>query len=226
MTPPGAWEILEMSQRRVFVGIIKPPDLKVTVPWAQTLRELQLPPGSLIGTVVGLPFGPARNNLVKTTLDGGFGYCFMLDADTHVPPDCVMKLLGSGLDLVGGFYKQRFPPHKPAAAMLGIGPNGEQFRADLPPYNVGDTIPVHFLPAGATLYSRRLLEAVITKYPRPFEWGPDIEGLAGTRQGLSEDFDLCVKAMSLGFQPYLMTGIVCGHEMLTIVRANGIEVMM
>lgn len=205
--------------------MINPPELKVSFAWADAWRNLQWPPGSQPMRAVGMPFGPARNHCLKTALDNGFSHLFFLDCDVVTGPDTIYKLLATGKDIVGGIYRQRFPPYKIASFMKKLVPVPGQpgrmsiEKADIPPFNPGDVIPVDFLPTGCSLYSRRAMEAVLARYPKPFEWTLDIDAPGS---GLSEDFSFCDKAASLGIRSFLHTGIECSHELAMAITHNGL----
>ena len=222
---PGAWELQEFAKNRVLLATIVPPDLKVSMEWGMALTMLGLPPGSMPMRPQGMPFGHARNVAVKAALDNGFGWLLFVDADTIPPAGAAATLMAAGRDLIGGLYYRRYPPYEPAAAVARVelvpGPAGQPvqkiMRGPLPAYTPGQIIPVDFLPTGLTLISRRCLEAVIAKFPRPYEWQIDID-----REGLSEDFDYCVKAKSLGFQSWLHTGVIAKHELTAHATERGL----
>ena len=224
---PGSWEIDTFRRNRVLVATIAPPDLKVTMIWTSMIRTLQLPPGSDFFRVAGLPFGPARNVAAKRMIEGGYGYLFFLDSDTIPPANIITELMASGRDLIGGLYYQRFPPYKPAAYMKVMrtmkDAQGKDIQVldkmDIQSFTFGTIIPCDFVPTGAMLISRRCMEMIMSKYPRPFEWSVDIDKPGG----ISEDYDMCLKAASLGFQPYLHTGMLCRHEIQMVVTSKGVE---
>ena len=218
---PGAWEIVEARRNRVMVVTIAPPDLKVTTGWASAVLHLALPPMSDFMMVKGFPFGPARNKGLKEALDQGYGWLFFLDADVICPPNVVMDLLANGRDLIGGLYYRRFPPYEPAPSVAVRNEGGQLLGHKPPSFNHGDVIPVEFLPMGATLISRRCMETVLASHPRPFEWNLDID--TQDRGGLSEDFTFSLRALELGFQPWVATGLTCRHETLTLVGPRGLE---
>jgi len=223
---PAAWELLEIRRNRVLMVSICAPDARVTRDWARMLRRLELPPSSAIQDVDGLPYHAARNLGAKIALDGDFGYLFFLDADTLPLHDMVTKLIATGRDLVGGMYFRRFPPYDPSSGMAVVDATGKVgVSTNLPPHSPGDILPVDFLSDGATLISRRCLLEMFRNFPRPFDWGydiapvPDIGG--GTIPAFSEDFIFSYRAKQVGFQPWLHTGLRCGHELNMVVTTLG-----
>lgn len=207
---------------------IQPPELRYSRPWTKMIRNLQLPLESQDFDVSGMPFDAARNMGLKAAHDNGFGYLFFLDSDTIPPLDIVPKLIATGRDLVGGFYRQRGLPFAPVAAMAVRDPaSGTVLRGPLPTYNPGDILPVDFLPTGATLMSRRVIEALLQAYPTPFEWGYDIvpkkDQLGQPLPQFSEDYIMSIRAKALGFQPWLHTGIICRHEFMVSVDNEGLK---
>lgn len=215
----GAWEITALRENRILLAIIVPPDLGVSLDFAQDIAAMQLPPGSNFLRVVNLPFGPARNQAAKTALENGYHLAF-LDADVRAPRDAFQRLLDTKLDIVGGLYYQRFPPFMPVMFNQGRDDKGNPVRILPTNWKPGDLVPVDFLPSGLTLYRRRLLEAVFSRFPRPFEWGHDIAPVpseSGSCPPFSEDFVMSWRCKQLGFQPYCHTGIVGLHEVKAVV---------
>ena len=176
--------------------------------------------------MAGLPYHAARNRVVKMALDQGFGWVFFLDTDTVPPPRVVAHLLQTGRDLVGALYFRRYPPYDAAASILSKDAKGNTVQSRLPPYQPGEILPVDFLPTGCTLISRRCIEAMFAHFPRPYDWGFDIapvpDGMGGALPGFSEDYIFSWRAKTIGFQPYLHTGLVCQHEMIGVVTDQGL----
>ena len=223
---PAAWEILNIRKSRTLVVAITPSDHRVSMRWTIMNRGMALPPGSEFMLVSGMPYGPARNQGLKLAIDGDFGYLAFLDTDTLPPLDWVMRLIATQRDLVGCIYHQRFPPFHATAFLEGVNEHGDVDKLPLPPHQRGDVIPVDFLATGATLYSRRCIEAVRSKHPRPFEWGIDITKIPGDDGPLpnfSEDYMFSIRARDLGFQPWLATGIEAQHETTVVSTGRGLE---
>ena len=221
---PGSWEVLNLRKNRTLVATIAPPDYKVTMGWAMSMRQLQLPAYSDFTRSTGLPFGPARNSCLKIALEQGYNYLFFVDADTLVSPTIISDLINTGYDYIGALYYRRYPPYEPAPCMRTVQTNAQGQttvgRGPLPNFQPGSIIPVDFLPTGATLFSRRVMEAVLRKFPKPFEWTVDIDNPAS---GMSEDFNFSVRAAEVGYQPMLHTGIICPHELAMVVTNQGVQ---
>lgn len=215
---PAAWETVEARKRAVLFAYISPPEGKVSMQWAQHLRRLQLPLGSVMFGATGLPFGPARNQCVEQMLVGGYNWLFMLDTDTLAPDYTVMKLLATGKEIVGGLYYRRTPPFTPVPSVRIVNAEGKIGLKEIDVNPPGAMIPCDFLPTGCTLYSRRAIETVMKFYPKPFEWTMDIDN---KWQGVSEDFMFSWRAKELGIQPYVDTSIVCQHELQMVVKGGG-----
>lgn len=230
---PGSWEILEAERNRVLISTIHPPDGRVTLDWSSRLTQMERPAGSMVVNVgAGLPFDAARNAQVSICLTNGFGWLLSLDSDVLAPRDLLTKLLAAQRDFIGALYFKRGDNYPPSAAMQDLHPEDplNPVRvAPLPRFNFGDIIPVDFLPAGATLYSRRLLEEMVKAYGHPFEWGAD--PAFGPYMGpdnkpmlsFSEDYTFSHRARQIGYQPWLATGIQCFHEMTGWVGIRGLQ---
>lgn len=212
----GSWEIQKARESRLLVVILCPPDLNVSLDFTTVLRSIQLPPGSDFMRVVGAPFGPARNQGARTALENGYHLAF-LDADIRLAQhDAFIQLFNTGLDIVGGLYFQRFPPHLPVAFNEGRDDKGNIVKVPIAGWKPGDIVPATFLPSGLTLYRRGLLSRMFERFPRPFEWGVDTapvptEG-GGQVPPFSEDFVFSFRSRQIGFQPFVMTGVWGLHE--------------
>ena len=215
---PGSWEIKAERDRRVLLAIIMPPDLTCTMNFAQARRNIQLPPGSQVRAISGLPFGPARNQAAKQAVEEGFGALAFMDAVVVVWPDAYMKLLGSGFDLVSGLYYQRFPPLLPCFFNLALNEKKEAVRVNITGWQPGDIVPATFVPAGLLLIRRRVLELAFQHFGgTPFFWGLDTAPLPDPAGGIaptfSEDFNFSFKCQDrLRIQPMVMTSVVGIHE--------------
>lgn len=216
----GSWDIKKATENRVLLATICPPDGRVTYQWARGWRELQLPPGSDNLVVQGLPYGVARNYAVKQVLDQGFPWLFFLDSDITIPANAVMRLLETKLPLIGCFYTHRFPPYDPCFYGVKKNEDGKLEKMALTGWNFGDIVPCVFLPSGACLIHctvfQRMLKAGIHKW---YEWTLDVD----ESTGVSEDFNMSLKAYSLGIPPHVHTGIQAKHEFLATAGVRGIE---
>lgn len=217
---PGAWEISSQRDKRMLLAIIVPPDLVVSMDFSQILRNLRMPPGSDFMRIVGLPYGPARNQAARVAIDNGFNPAFM-DADTRVQPDAYMVLSSLGVPLVSGLYYQRFWPYMPVAFNSGRNEKGEHIRVPVTGWKPGDIFPADFVPAGLLVVSRRLMMTVFERHPLPFFWGvdvapvPDVGG--GQAYPASEDFTFSLRCAQLGYRALVHSGVVALHEVRAVV---------
>lgn len=215
----GSWDRKRASENRVLVSTICPPDGKVTYQWARSWRELELPEGSDNLIVQALPFGVARNYAIKQMLEKGFGYLFFLDSDIILPSNAVMRLIETKLPLISCFYTHRFPPFDPCFYGAEV-VEGKISKTAISGWNFGDIVPAAFLPAGAVLIHRAVFEKMFQSGIRkPYEWTLDIDN----PQGLSEDFAFSLRAINIGIQPYVHTGIQAKHEQLATCGVRGLE---
>lgn len=170
---PAAWEIKAQRENACFLSILIPPDHTVSFPFMRQFRHIELPPGSDILPIKGFPWGPARNYAAKTALDHGRHLCF-LDSDVRVEPDAFMKLLATGLELVGGLYYQKVYPYLPVMFNMGKNEKGEFISTPITNWNPGDIVPATFVPSGLTVYRHSLLQKLFARFPSPFTWGHDL----------------------------------------------------
>ena len=216
----GSWDIEKAQGDRVLLATISPPDGKVSYQWSRSWKDLQLPPDSDNLIVQGLPFGVARNYAVKQVLEQKFTWLFFMDSDILLPPNAVMRLLGTKLPLISCYYTHRFPPFALCCYGAVKTEDNKIQQVPLTDWNFGDIVPCVFMPSGASLIHRsvfeKMLQAGITK---PYEWTADIDSTTG----LSEDYNMSLKAMGIGIQPYVHTGVQAQHECLAACGVRGIE---
>lgn len=216
----GSWDLKKAKENRILLATITPPEGKVSYHWARAWRELQLPPGSDNLIVQGLPFGVARNYAVKQTLEQGFSHLFFLDSDIILPPNAVMRLLETKLQLISCYYTHRFPPYDPCFYGAKKNEEGKLGKIAITGWNFGDIVPCVFLPSGACLIHGSVFQimskAGIRKW---YEWTLDVD----EPTGVSEDFNMSLKAYSLGITPHVHTGIQAKHECLATASVRGIE---
>lgn len=200
---PGAWEF---SRPQIVVAILTREI--VSTKWAQSFRNMQLPPGCPTTFLHGMPFDHARNTACETALREGFDWLFFLDDDVAIPPDTVTRLASHGKDIVSGLYYRRAQPIVPV--MLRY--DSKQVPQWISQWQTpGQLLEVDMVGAGCLLIHRRVLERV----PSPwFHWqlddpNPELAALPGGR--LSEDFFFCRKARQYGFSSWVDTSIVCSH---------------
>lgn len=224
---PGAWEIMKMRRERVLVCIITPPELKHSRWWCRAFRSLQLPPGSEFKYVEGFPYDAARNIGLKDMIDSQFGHILYWDSDTIPPADVVPRLIETGRDLIGAIYTRRGPPFDIVAGNATYDQTGKHIGFRMPPYERGQIVPVDVLGMGVTLISRRCVQAVMAKHPRPFAWGMDLESIREESGTLiprtSEDFVYCLRAKECGFQSWAHTGLQAQHELLAVATPQGVS---
>ena len=223
---PGAWETMKMRRERVLVCIITPPELKHSRWWCQAYRAMQVPPGSEFKVVEGFPYDAARNVGLKDMVDSQFGYIAFWDSDILPPADVILRLIETGRDLIGAMYTRRGPPFAIVGGRATIDKEGRTISFDMPAYQQGEIVPVDVLGMGITLISRRCVQAVMAKHPRPFAWGVDLESIREENGTLvprtSEDFNYCLRAKECGFQPWIHTGIQARHELMAVSTPQGV----
>lgn len=216
----SSWERQKERVNRVLLSTISPPEGRVSYQWARAWKELQTPPKSDALVVQGLPYGVARNYAMRTMLEQGFPWLFFLDSDILLPPNAIMRLLETKLLLIGCYYTHRFPPYDPCFYGANKNEQGKLLKVALTGWNFGDILPVALMPSGATLIHRSVFEKMLQAgIKKPYEWTMDIDDPTG----VSEDYNMSIRAISIGVQPYIHTGIQARHECLVTCGVRGIE---
>lgn len=216
-----------MQRPNVLVAILTRET--VTTKWAANHRNMQLPHGSSVSYLSGMPFGHARNSAAQSTLDHGFEWLMFVDDDVCLPADAIPRLMSHGKDIVSGVYYRRALPIQPV--MLKYKPDGKEaewITAWNPP---GVLIEVDLVGAGCLLIHRRVLE----RMPKPwFIWELEPEVTKYIRAGMgtpesdpvhSEDFSFCRNAKRLhGLKVFVDTSIICEHVGYGSSREGGVFV--
>lgn len=216
-------DLVKISANRVLVATLTPPDRTVSMAREEFSQRFLLPPASDRANLVGLPFGPARNQALKTALEQGYGWLFFLDADS-VPrdPGIVMALMARNLPVVSGLYYQRFHPYQPCFFNQAADAQGNPIKTPVLGWTPGDLVPALFVPTGALLIKRSVVEEVLRRFDRPFVFGSDIAAVPdrqeGTVQPFSEDFVFSWRLKNyLGIDSYVDTSQVVMHEARAVV---------
>lgn len=220
---PAAWTIEEQRAKRILLAIICPVDYKTTIAWSKRFSELlgALPVGSSPAWIPGLPFDAARNAGVAEALKGGYGYLAFLDADTLPDsPQAFNTLVSTGLPLVAGIYRKRYPPFPLAAYNMGVDKEGKMGAVALAePIPWGQVVPVDCVPTGLMLIRRDLLVAAAAKWLKPFDW--TMNPLHPENWGVSEDYNFTLKCkLELGVQPFIHFGVTAQHEVGARIEAQ------
>jgi len=198
-----------------------------TIEWALAFRQLQLPSHIFILSS-HFPIDLSRNSLANTILQHNCKWIFMLDTDVCPPPDAVMRLLSRNMPIVSGLYWMKQPPYAPVAMRRVPQPQPDgSVKMALSPvagWVPGELLEVDVVGMGCCLIHSRVLRAFQEKGMPYFRWTfakpdkpPDVEGM-------SEDFNFCTDAKKLGFNTYLDTGVVCGHQGIGVVREGALKI--
>ncbi|HYE89035.1 MAG TPA: hypothetical protein VEA16_21945 [Vicinamibacterales bacterium] len=151
-----------------------------------------------------MKFDAARNAVVKAVLDSpdaaGADAIFWCDSDVVLPSHAITSLVAAGKDFVTGIYFQRRAPFWPLIAHFNpkAGPDKTGAFNWFTDWPTDVVAPIDGCGFGCVLTSTRMLRAMGS--------GPWF-----TFEKYSEDFDFCLRAARAGFQPYVHTGVLCGH---------------
>lgn len=157
---------------------------------------------------------------------GGVGGFLLHNSDVLLPPHALMRLLSLRLPVVSALYHQKFPTwtgsevkYMPCMFNEGRDDKGNVARVEVP-FQYGQIVEAHFVPAGALLVHRSVFErfqqAGIKKF---FQWTMNID----TPQGFSEDFFFSRTCWQLGIKCFVDTSIQAIHESLAKVDTRGLS---
>lgn len=174
---PGAWEFADPS-----VAVVILTREIISMKWAVSFRNMQLPDGHGLFILSGMPFDHARNHGCKVALEGGYKYILFIDDDVVLPADACARLMAHNLDVVSGVYERRQEPLVPC--MLKDTPEGPKWIHKLPENAL---VEVDLVGAGCLMIKTDLIRRMGS---HPFEWRNDRWDLPESER-LSEDFSFC-----------------------------------
>ncbi len=142
----------------------------------------------------------ARNTIIQVAKDSKADYVFFLDDDTYVDLDCVTKLIELDKDIAS----------PPVASR-----KGEDFlnilHEDLTKYyKLEKTQKVSSIGMACTLIKMKVIEDMLDKYMKPFEF--QNATLGEKRVEIGEDIGFCLRAAQMGYETWAVKGIKTWHE--------------
>ena len=143
-----------------------------------------------------------RNELVQKALELGVTHCLFLDSDMVFPVTTLRRLLSHGVDIVGGTYIARKPPH----VMHGKAEGGALLEdwAQTNAINPRELQRVDALPFGCMLVKTSVLANVAeASDDLPFQTPLYYNTLAGKQLIEGEDYFFCRRARELGHLVHL-----------------------
>lgn len=196
--------------------------------FVQSLLRLMLHRPRPFGIQLGLCIGDslvsrARNKLCADFLASDCTHLLFIDSDLVFDPAHIFRLAdhaARGVEIAAGLYAKKQKDLGWVCNMLDEdeGPNAHGLQR------------VKYAGTGCLLFSRRVLEAMRAALPeieydpddgeqgvkwdffatgvRVFEWGA---GTPARRRYLSEDWMFCQRALDLGFDIWMDTGVVMKH---------------
>ena len=163
-----------------------------------------------------LPAGPnlsaPRCKLVRSFLESGIEWLWMLDSDMTFPPQTLNRLMDSASSerpIVGGLCFGRtnedglvyFP------TLFDFDETGQAYRYQT--YPADTLIEVGATGTACLLIHRDVLVKMGENFPEPLPWFQEEVNSFGGLNG--EDVTFCLRARSLGFPIYVDTGVKLGH---------------
>jgi hypothetical protein len=173
------------------------------------LWALRKPMPCALVAVEGTSIAKERNILLDRADSLKADWILFVDDDQVFDADALIRLLDRNVDLCGGLYLTRTPPHRPTAMRQSDSETGT-FWSPLALEAVGSDglEAVDALGMGFTLVRRAVWEAVPRPAFRAGQLAPDETG---------EDVWFCLQAKAAGFQPYVDTSVLVGHITTKVV---------
>ena len=153
---------------------------------------------------------PARNRnmIIDQAIEHNCTHIFFIDDDVLLPPDALLKLLESDVDMVTGLYLMRTYPHSP---ILFAEHSPEGFRwAQLSPGCTG-LVKVESGGLGCCLIKTSVFYKLEKPYIRLGE-------LKSEQDHWCDDVGFFNRTRKIGIQLYCDLDVQCGHIASTILR--------
>lgn len=141
----------------------------------------------------------ARNKIVETAKERGATHLMFIDSDMSFPSDGINRLMEHNLDVVGGLYYRRQPPHYPTISQIKDGLPIIPKEGDYP---LDKLFKVWGIATGFLLIKMSVFEKI--KPPYFF-----FEKM-GERE-LGEDYYFCKKVIDAGMEIFCDPTIELGH---------------
>lgn len=160
----------------------------------------------------GYQCSTARNRIAKQAMDEGADFVLMVDSDTVLPSDLLLRMLDEPVDVLAACC-----PHRPLSnafdGRINATKLGERDFTDF--YTVSDLDalvaagvtrePIHGCGFGATMVRTSVFQRIAWPW---FSWTDYQNGMC-----LSEDLSFCERCADAGIQVMLDPRIRCGHVM-------------
>lgn len=139
----------------------------------------------------------ARNKIVDTAIEKKCTHVMFIDSDMSFPGDAMNTLVERDLDIVGGLYYRRQPPHSPTLNILEEGKlvNPTEFPTD-------KLFKVWGIATGFLL----IKVSVFEKIPNPWFFFSKFNG-----NDIGEDYHFCKLAHEAGFDVWCDPTFELGH---------------
>lgn len=157
----------------------------------------------------------ARNKIVETAKEKGSTHLMFIDSDMAFPYDGIGRLMAHDLDVVGGLYYRRQPPHYPTISQLVTDDKGVQSPVIPNDFPTDKLFQVWGLATGFLLIKMSVFEKLQAPY---FYFGK-----LGEKE-LGEDYYFCKLVNDAGFKIWCDPTIPLGHVGEYVYDAKDYEI--
>ena len=154
----------------------------------------------------------ARQEMTWKFLQTDCTHFMQIDDDVQLPDDGIVKLVKANKPIVGGTYRLKYASGKVLALRTF-----EQF--DLSKH-LNELIKIRYLSTGCFLQQRRVIATMWKRYENLKYYANEAKSderralympMIHEEGYLSEDWAYCQRAIDVGYDIYLHTGVLCGH---------------
>lgn len=170
--------------------------------FADSLANLEKPPGTISRFAVCTWRQRGRNQLVRWMLEANEEWMLFLDDDHVFAPDLLARLLSHEKDIVAALCLRRDEPYSPFC-FQAITASGKFQAIDLHQHAADELLQVATVGTGAMLVRRRVFEQLADPWFKIAESG--------------EDMLFCQAAACAGFEIYCDLGARLGHLTTAVV---------
>jgi len=175
-------------EKNILIGIPALDSLKIetTTSLVATIAQLDMKYDAKMLIRKASLIHDSRNKIAQQAIDEGFDYLMFIDSDMKFPGDALNRLMSLNLDVVGGLYYRKQPPHAPVIAQkMGKTLTIPRLWPKTKPFEVFS------VATGFMLINTKVLKAIKPPY---FFYGKYHD------MDMGEDVYFCHKAQQAGFK--------------------------
>lgn len=193
---------MNKEDTKILIGMPALAEMKTETATSLIMATAKLPYKATLHIHKSCYVHDARNKIVETAKERGATHLMFIDSDMSFPADGIERLVEHNLDVVGGLYYRRQPPHYPVISQLVTDKDGVQSPVIPNEFPTDKLFQVWGLATGFLLIKMSVFEKLQAPY---FYFGK-----LGKKE-LGEDYYFCKLVNDAGFKIWCDPTIPLGH---------------